>query len=244
MVAWTKENNAIIGKVLRAVIFDIDDTLQDWQAAIDRALAGVLGDLPPEVRASAPERLQRMIASRYFVVRDGCVVHREHWRLLFESRAVWQAALPELNAVAVEQVSRRFQEGLSAVAYPDARPALEALRDGRALATLSNNPKSEDWLRRLGLREFFQSVVPALEGYRKPSPEVFRRVCDALAVVPRDAAYVGDSITHDVEGALNAGLTPVWVDRHGGAECALPQGAYRVESLSELPRLLAEVARS
>lgn len=230
--------------MLRAVIFDIDDTLQDWQAAIDRALGVVLVDLAPDLRASAPERLQRAIASRYFVVRGGCVVHREHWRLLFESAAVWKAALPELEAGGADEIARRFQEGLSAVAYPDARPALEALRDRCTLATLSNNPYSEDSLRRLGLREFFQAVVPALEGYRKPSPEAFRRVCDELAVAPGDALYVGDSITHDVEGALGAGLTPVWVDRHAGAECALPEGAHRVEALTELPRLLTGLGRS
>jgi len=227
--------------MLRAVIFDIDDTLQDWQAAIGRAVSDVLPVLPAGLRASAPERLQRAIASRYFVVRDGCVVHREHWRLLFESKAVWQDALPELEAAAVEETARRFQEALSAVAYPDARPALEALQDGYTLATLSNNPRSEDSLRRLGLREFFRAVVPALEGYRKPAPEAFRRVCDELAIAPRDAVYVGDSITHDVEGSLAAGLTPVWVDRHGGAACALPQGAHRVETLSELPGLLRDL---
>ena len=230
--------------MLRAIIFDIDDTLQDWQAAIEGALRHVLADVAPGLRASVPERLQREIASRYYVVRDGCVVHREHWRLLFESGTVWRAALPELEAVVVEELARRFQEGLTAVVYADARPALETLRNGYVLATLSNNPYSEDWLRRLGLREFFQAVVPALEGYRKPSPEAFRRVCDELAVPAGEAGYVGDSITHDVEGALSAGLTPVWVDRHGGAACSLPPGAHRVESLSELPRLLSAVGRS
>ena len=43
--------------MLRAVIFDIDDTLQDWQAAIDRALREVLEDVAPELRAAVPERL-------------------------------------------------------------------------------------------------------------------------------------------------------------------------------------------
>ena len=230
--------------MLRAVIFDIDDTLQDWEAAIDRALEQAIVDLAPALHASAPERLRRAIADRCLVVRDGCVVHREHWRLLFESRAVWVTALPELEGATAQEAARRFQEGLGAVAYLDARPALETLQHAYTLATLSNNPRSEDWLCRLDLREFFQAVVPALEGYRKPSPEAFRRVCDELAVAPRDALYVGDSITHDVEGALGAGLTPVWVDRHGGAECALPKGTHRVASLSELPRVLSEVGRS
>jgi len=230
--------------MLRAVIFDIDDTLQDWEAAIDRALEQAIVDLAPALRASAPERLRRAIADRCLVVRDGCVIHREHWRLLFESGAVWVTALPELEGAAAEETARRFQEGLGAVAYLDARPALETLQHAYTLATLSNNPRSEDWLRRLDLREFFQAVVPALEGYRKPSPEAFRRVCDELSVGPRDAVYVGDSITHDVEGALAVGLTPVWLDRHGCTEYPLPDGAHRVESLTELPRLLTEVGRS
>lgn len=229
--------------MLRAVIFDIDDTLQDWQAAIDRALGEVLEGVVLELRASVPERLQRVIARRYFVVRDGCVVNREHWRLLFESGAVWQVALPEVEPAIVQEVARRFQEALGAAVYPDARPALEALRGVCALATLSNNPQSEESLNRLGLREFFRVVVPALEGYRKPSLEAFRRVCDKLAVAPSDAAYVGDSITHDVEGALTAGLTPIWVDRHGDAECVLPKGAHRIESLSELPDLVSSIGR-
>ena len=64
--------------MLRAVIFDIDDTLHDWQASIDRALQEVLEDVAQELRAVGPERLQRAITTRYFVVRDGCVVNREH----------------------------------------------------------------------------------------------------------------------------------------------------------------------
>ena len=231
------------GNMLRAVIFDIDDTLRDWQAAIDRALREVLEDVAPELRAVVPERLHRAIASRYFLIRDDCVVHRDYWRLLFESGAVWEAVLPEVTPAIVQGVARRFQEALGAAVYPDARPALEALRGVCALATLSNNPQSEESLRRLGLREFFQVVVPALEGYRKPSLEAFRRVCDGLAVAPGDAAYVGDSITHDVEGALAAGLTPIWVDRHGDAKCILPQGAHRIESLSELADLVSSLGR-
>ncbi len=110
------------GNMLRAVIFDIDDTLQDWQASIDRALQEVLEDVAPELRAVVPERLHRAIAARYFVIRDGCVVNREHWRLLFESGTVWEAVSLDVEPAIVQDVARRFQAALGAAVYPDARP--------------------------------------------------------------------------------------------------------------------------
>lgn len=227
--------------MIKTVIFDIDDTLQDWPAGIDRALADAVEELPQALRETAPGRVRRTIAERYHVARDGRVVNREHWRLLFESVPTWLVALPEVDATLVEQVARRFQSLLEPIPYADARPALEALRDYE-LATLSNNPRSEDALLRLGLREFFSTVVSAVDEWRKPDSRAFERVCDAAGVRPGDALYVGDSLSHDIEGALGAGMAPVWVDRYATAGEA-PEGARRIASLAELPGLVASLGR-
>ncbi len=227
--------------MITVVIFDIDDTLQDWPGAIERALAAVLPGLPAALRPEAPEGLRRATAERYHVARGGRVVNREHWKLLFESSQTWQAALPEADATLAEQVGRRFQSLLEPVPYADARPALEALR-GYTLATLSNNPRSEDSLRRLGLREFFSTVVSAVDDWRKPDRRAFERVCGAVGVAAGEALYVGDSLSHDVEGALSAGMTPVWLDRYETPGEA-PAGAYRIASLAELPGLVASLGR-
>jgi putative hydrolase of the HAD superfamily len=227
--------------VISAVVFDIDDTLQDWEAAVERALRAVLPDAPPELRDELPERLRRAIEGTLFILRDGQIINREHWKLQFDSASVWRTALPDGDPNAVESLARRFQSLLDAAPFADAAPALAQLQADRAgylLATLSNNPQSEQWLARLGLREYF-SVVEAAEGPpRKPHPEIFLRTCRALEVAPGEAVYVGDSIDHDVEGALAVGMTPVWLDRHG-LDYGLPAGAHRIAMLSDLPRVLA-----
>jgi len=226
--------------MIKAVIFDIDDTLQDWPAAIERALAAVLPELPAALRSEAPAGLRRAIAERYHVARGGRVVNREHWRLLFESPQTWQAALPEAGATLAEQVGRRFQSLLEQLPYADARPALVALQGGRTLAALSNNPRSEDALARLGLREFFSTVVAAVDDWRKPDRRAFERTCAAIGIAAAEAIYVGDSLSHDVEGALAAGMTSVWLDRYE-TPGETPAKAYRIASLTELPGLVASL---
>lgn len=226
--------------MIKVVIFDIDDTLQDWPSAIECALVAVLPELPAALRPGAPEGLRRAIAERYHVARGGRVVNREHWKLLFESSQTWQAALPEADATLAEQVGRRFQSLLEQLPYADARPALVALQGGLTLATLSNNPRSEDSLVRLGLREFFSTVVAAVDDWRKPDRRAFQRTCEAISIATADAMYVGDSLSHDVEGALVAGLTPVWLDRYETLG-ETPAGAYRIASLAELPGLVASL---
>jgi putative hydrolase of the HAD superfamily len=47
-------------------------------------------------------------------------------------------------------------------------------------------------------------------GYRKPHVSVFQALSDQLGVEKEEIAFVGDDPEADVEGALRAGLQPVW----------------------------------
>ena len=69
-------------------------------------------------------------------------------------------------------------------------------------------------LRRLGLLDFFEACVFSSEvGLRKPHPEIFRRMLQAIGqidrVEPAQVIYVGDSPRWDVGGAKRAGLRVV-----------------------------------
>ena len=94
----------------------------------------------------------------------------------------------------------------------------------------------------LGLLDHFDAVLALVsDDERKPNPQAFLRSCRELGVAPAEAAYVGDSPVNDVEGALAAGLVPVWIDRYRDGY-RLPEGAHRIESLAELSGLLAALA--
>ena len=225
---------------IRGVIFDIDGTLYDWEASIDRALRDVLPEVPTAYRDGLPNRIRRALADYAFVVRDGVVVDRKYWMLMADPVPLWRAALPDADSGLAERVSQRFQSLLDAIPFADVPPALEALRAQYAMGVLSNSPRSEETLARLGLRHYFDSVVTASEHQRKPHSEAFRRACRALGIAPSEAVYVGDSLANDVEGALGPGLIPVWIDRYGD-NYPLPEGAHRITSLEELPGLLVRL---
>ena len=225
--------------MIRAVLFDVDGTLFDWETAIKRSLEAVVQHAPPEDREELPARLLRAIADYTFVRRGEAIVDRRHWLLGLDSRPPWLAALPGAPAQAAE-LAERFREGLEPVAFPDARPALEALHGEYRLAVLTNSPRGEESLVRLGLRDFFDCVVVLGADERKPRPAAFEKGCRAVAAAPDETMNVGDSIANDVEGALAAGVRLVWVDRYGEPHLT-PAGAQRIESLLALPSLIAEV---
>src|SRR4051812_32113987 len=201
---------------IRAVAFDLDDTLTDWTAGIATAAAAV-GD---------PGVLERVRAETW-VPRGRVVVDRRHWRVRHEAEAFMAADLVE-----------SFPAALDPPLFADARPALEALHGRVTLALLTNNPFGAEVLTRHGLdAEVFDCVVVADPDYRKPDPRAFAPVLETLALPAREIAYVGDSVIADVEGAARAGLRAVWLDRWNDAWTP-PAGVLRIGSLTELADMM------
>ena len=80
----------------------------------------------------------------------------------------------------------------------------------------------------------------AVVGIAKPDPEIFRMALEALGVpASEQVLHVGDSLRYDVAGARAAGIRPVHLDPHGF--CPVPADHAHIASLTELPRLVAEL---
>jgi HAD superfamily hydrolase (TIGR01549 family) len=196
----------------RAVAFDLDDTLTDWWTGIARAATAV----------GAPEILDQ-VRAKTWVWRDGVVVDRHHWRVLHEPGTFMPAELVE-----------PFLAALDPPLFDDAIPALDALRGQARLALLTNNPYGADVLDRHGLHtDVFDAVVVADPSVRKPDPRAFTPLVETLGLAPSEIAYVGDSVSADVEGALGAGLRAVWLNRWHDP-WPLPRGVTSIASLAEL----------
>ncbi len=95
-------------------------------------------------------------------------------------------------------------------------------------------------LEAVGLARYVRAVVGLdVVGVGKPDPRPFLHGCGLLGVEPGEAAYVGDELDVDARAARDAGLTGVWLDRHGtGLE---PGDVPVVRTLAELPALLGFV---
>lgn len=224
-----------------AVLFDIDDTLSDWGAAIDAALVKVARLLPRRARGGAADAFREIVERTLVTRRDGIVVDRSYWRLLYEPGPPWRETLTGESAATVARVADAFRAAIRPVAFADAAPAIEALRGRFPLGILTNSPAGEESLTALGLRDHFTAVVSADESHRKPDRIAFERACAALEAPAAQVALVGDSIRADIEGAVAAGLVPIWLDRLSQAG-ATPPGVYKVTSLAQLPSLLESLA--
>ena len=110
-------------------------------------------------------------------------------------------------------------DSLRFFAYPDAGPALTALRDaGIARVVVSN----WDWslherLAETGLAPLVDGALASAEvGSAKPDGAIFRAALDLAGARPQEAWHVGDTPEADVEGARAAGLRPILIARDGG----------------------------
>jgi putative hydrolase of the HAD superfamily len=124
-------------------------------------------------------------------------------------------------------------------AYPDAAPALAALR-ARGLRTVvvSNWDHSlHERLAETGLAPLVDGAIASAElGSAKPDGEIFTHALALAGATADTAVHVGDSPDADVAGALAAGIQAVLVARDGQAP-AVPDGVPVIRSLAELPAL-------
>ncbi len=150
-------------------------------------------------------------------------------------------ALPDrLAGAPVAELTGALLDAIAFSAYPDAAPALRALRDaGCRLVVVSNWDVSlHERLAETGLSALVDGAVASAElGAAKPATAIFEHAL-ALAGVPAGRAWhAGDSVDEDVGGALAAGIRPVLVARDGAPDP--PPGVPVVAGLDALPGLVA-----
>lgn len=165
---------------------------------------------------------------------------------------VLRAELPAgARALPAHELTRMMLGALRFRAYPEAAGVLSALRArGLTLAVVSNWDVSlPDALRRTGLEGLVDAVITSARvGSSKPGSAIFLAALEAVGAPAAQALHVGDSVEHDVQGAMRAGISPVLVRRgdpaaqHDAGE-DVPAGVPVLASLEELPRL-AEQAPS
>ncbi|MGH8294711.1 MAG: HAD family hydrolase [Steroidobacteraceae bacterium] len=197
---------------IRAVAFDLDDTLWDVDPVIRRAeecLQAWLREFCPRIseRVSAEE----MRAARERLARSE--PHNAHDFTYLRLTAL--AAHARECGYAQELAERAFQVFYAArnelQPYADVQPALERLRGRYALASLSNGNAN---LELIGLAPLFSVSLNAHQiGAAKPHPRCFQQLARELRLQPRSILYVGDDPLLDIEAARAAGLRTAWMNR-------------------------------
>jgi HAD superfamily hydrolase (TIGR01509 family) len=223
---------------VRVVSLDLDDTLWNMLPVIERA-EGALGrwltERFPRVAVRFPPMAMRglraTMLARYPERRhDVSFLRRATLEHCFES-----AGYDRGDAQAAFEVFMRERNRVDL--FDDVMPVLGRLADRFDLIAVTNGNAD---LEVIGLARYFAHVVQAAEvGAAKPSREIFDaavRRCDAS---PEQVLHVGDDAAADVQGALDAGLHAVWLNR-GGQRWPGERGSphHEVTSLTDLLDLL------
>ncbi len=229
---------------VRAICFDLDNTLWEIEPVLQRAEA-ILADWLRDRYPRIPERFPaaEMLAMRAALSRDE--PHQAHDFTYLRRETLARAAAaagyePESCASIAHAAFDAWHAARNEVTpYAETLPALERLKARFRLATLSNGNAD---LARIGLAHHFEvSLNAGLLGCAKPDPRAYEAVADALTLEPAEILFVGDEPHADVLGPRAVGMHTVWVNRLGSAWPDLLSAAdASVVHIGELEALLAE----
>jgi putative hydrolase of the HAD superfamily len=197
---------------IRAVAFDLDDTLWPIAPTIDRAERAMNAWVAREYPHVAGQfdintlRLLRasLVAANPALKGDVLKLRRGTIHAAFLDAGETEAAAE--RAFEVFRAERNRVEF-----YPDALPALERLKGRFRLAVISNGFAD---VKAIGIDSHFEIVVSAHEvGVSKPDPKIYAACVARIGLKAGEIIYVGDDPANDVIGPTTAGMQAAWINR-------------------------------
>lgn len=221
--------------MIKAVIFDFDNTLMDFmrmkKAAVEAAVDAMI-DAGLTVKKT--DMLDR-IYKHYNV--EGIEDQQIFDKVLLKEFGKVDYKLLASGIIGY----RRAKEGTLAL-YPHVQLTLTALaRMGLKMAVVSDAPRLPVWLRicGLGLQHYFDAVVTTDDtGFKKPHEKPFLLALEKLDVKPAEAVMIGDWAERDIAGAKKLGLVTVFA-RYGDVQQTTDSGAdHEIDDIHELVQIV------
>ncbi|MDY3909030.1 MAG: HAD-IA family hydrolase [Eubacterium sp.] len=198
----------------KAVIFDLDDTLYDYDSINKKALDIVFENTGKEFSCTVQKVADAFEIARKEVKECLGQTAAAHNRMLYFQRTLehlrqnpllyseemynlyWDYMLQhmELNDGVIDVLEYCRKMGIKVGICTDLTAHIQHRK-----------------LKRLGIASYISALVTSEEaGSEKPNQAIFRMILAKLCVKPDEALYVGDSLEKDIIGAQNAGMDAVW----------------------------------
>jgi putative hydrolase of the HAD superfamily len=197
--------------MIKAVVFDLDNTLVDFMAMKAQAVEAAIRAMQDAGLKLPSDEIRSRINEIY--KQKGIEFQNVFDELLYNQFSKIDYKILSSGVIAY----RRAREA-ALVPYPHVNLTLvELTKMQMRLGVVSDAPAKEAWLRLtyLNFHHVFDAVVTYDDtGERKPAPGPFRKVLDKLGVKPAEALMVGDWAERDVVGAKQVGMKTVFA-RYG-----------------------------
>ena len=225
--------------MIKAISFDLDDTLWDARPALLRAEAAQYVWLETHApRITARHTTDSLRAARMQLAACRPEIAHDFTRLRHVALAecLREHGYPAALARPGIDVFLRVRSQVDF--YADALPALRRLAQRFTLVALTNGNAD---LEIAGIAGYFVACIsPAEAGVRKPDPRMFQVGLERAGVSADEAVHVGDQPLYDIEGAHRAAMRSIWLNRDGAdwpAEYA--PATAQITSLADLEHAIA-----
>lgn len=228
--------------MIKTVLLDLDDTILDFKKAEAEALRQTLIELNIEPKESTIKRYSLINESLWKMLEKGQI---ERSRLLVKR---FEILFEELGVEQCGKTAWIIYESLLSSGHffvDGAVEVLEELKDNYDLYIVSNGTATvqEKRIKSADISKYFkQTFISQQIGYNKPRIEFFEECFKNIPNLNKEEAIiVGDSLSSDIQGGINAGIHTCWFNlrKNPSSDDIVPE--YTINKISELPDLLKRI---
>ncbi|MGG5359424.1 MULTISPECIES: HAD family hydrolase [unclassified Enterococcus] len=226
--------------MIKAVVFDVDDTIYDQQQPFKNAVKKVVPlvsdeDMHPlyiRFRHHSDENFPKVMAG------DWTLEYMRAHRISQSLKDLDYPAITEADGLTFQKI---YEDELDNICmHEEVQKTLDFLKEKQVpMGIITNGPtdhqskklkqlKLENWV----LKEHM--LISQATGFQKPEKEIFQLAEQQFGLVPEETLYVGDNYENDVLGANNAGWKTLWFNHRGRTADSSPVQDIEILSFDQL----------
>lgn len=222
------------------VLFDADDTLLDFKLAEHTAISQVFSEVGLPCDDETIAVYSRINDSLWKLLELGGITKEklktERFRLFCEQMNISESP---------EKMAEMYVDRLAKQSFllPCAEAVCKKIYDeGIKIYIITNGIKyiQTERLSATPIKKYFSGVFISEDvGYEKPNVEYFKYVFSKIENFdPAEAIVVGDSLTSDIKGGINAGIDTCWYNPHGKSKPENMQICYEISDITQVYSIL------
>jgi len=227
--------------MIECLFLDLDDTILDFKKAEYIAIGKTIAAFGADPTDGVRRRYHEINKWHWEQLEKGTMTRAEilvnRFKILFDELGL------QVDAAAV---ARTYEKNLSQGHWflPGAEETVAYLSKHYRLFLASNGTASvqKGRMTSANLYRFFETVFVSQEiGHNKPSKAYFDACFARIPDFdPARALMVGDSLSSDIQGGINAGIPTVWINPDH-KDCGGIRPDFEIEALHQLPALLEKL---